>query len=118
MTGIGPPRRLVVALATLPTAGLIVFYAWPFLTLVLSAVDGGHVTVARMLLDRGADANAARSTGVTPLMIAAARGNRTLVQMLLDAGANVQAQDRSGTTALSAAVDGGHEDIVELLLKR
>ena len=37
------PRRVIVALAILPTAGLAVFYVWPFLTLLGRALDGDAV---------------------------------------------------------------------------
>lgn len=43
------PRALVAALVVVPAVGLIVFYLWPFTTLVFEAVDGRSVrdTLAR-----------------------------------------------------------------------
>jgi thiamine transport system permease protein len=38
------PRWLVVALASAPVAGLLVFYAWPFVTLLIEAVTAASIT--------------------------------------------------------------------------
>jgi len=37
------PRGLVIALAVLPIAGLGVFYAWPFVTLISEAVTAATI---------------------------------------------------------------------------
>jgi thiamine transport system permease protein len=37
------PRRLLVALAIGPAAGLTVFYIWPFTTLLVEAVGAGSI---------------------------------------------------------------------------
>jgi thiamine transport system permease protein len=37
------PRTLVLALAAAPAVGLVVFYVWPFATLLVEAVDGRSV---------------------------------------------------------------------------
>jgi ankyrin repeat protein len=79
------------------------------------AAYGGAGTTAKLLLDRGADADGGA-------LHAAARNARLeLVRMLLEAGADVNRRDRhAGRTPLHAAVaagpDGDAPEIVRLLL--
>jgi hypothetical protein len=54
-----------------------------------SAALGGHVELARLLLERGAFVDGVDATSHTPLMLAARSGNAVLVRMLLEAGADV-----------------------------
>jgi len=66
----------------------------------------GQVDVARLLLDRGASANAASSRRATPLMFAvgAPQPNPTMVRLLVDHGADLAARDDVGRTALDWAL--------------
>lgn len=81
------------------------------------AASNGSVNVTRVLLESGADANAASRNGSTPLEGAALRGFESIVMLLLDHGAQVnQVNSDSGTTALYAAAAFGKEQIVKLLL--
>ena len=52
------------------------------------AVQTGRMEVAAVLLDLGANINAASTKGVTPLQCAAAVGNRKMVEFLKKKGAN------------------------------
>jgi ankyrin repeat protein len=71
----------------------------------------------RLLLDRGADPNAANQAGSTALMWSAADAGK--IRVLLDKGASVNAQANSGRTALSvAASSAGNIEGVKLLLAR
>lgn len=79
------------------------------------AASGRHVEVARLLVARGADVNAAAQGGYAPLHVAAGLGQRDMVEFLLKQGANVNAQDIRGTPILGA-VGNGHDDVVALLL--
>ena len=54
----------------------------------------------KLLLASGANPNAIRDYGSTPLLAAADRGNSQIVEALLSAGADVNAQDGNGNTAL------------------
>jgi ankyrin len=66
-----------------------------------------EVTVARLLIEVGADVNARNSAGATPLHEAARRGRLALAALLLEKGANVNARDLSQHTPLHYA-DNGH----------
>ena len=48
----------------------------------------GHVEVAKLLVDRGADTDKARGDGATPLIIACQKGHLEVVKILVDSGAD------------------------------
>jgi ankyrin repeat protein len=82
--------------------------------------DGHNVQAARMLLDRGADANGIPVLGgLTPLMRAASYDivPVEMVQLLIEHGANVNAKGAHGETALSMAKLSRQTPVVELLRK-
>ena len=74
----------------------------------------------RVLLGRGADANAVeRADGETPLHAAAAHGHRAAAVALLDAGARVDAPSLAALwTPLHKAARNGELDVAKLLLRR
>jgi len=86
-------------------------------TPLLYATRGGHLEIARLLIDNGASLELADGDGVTPLLnaivnasIIRVNGTGTsehlkIAQLLLDAGADVNAVDWFGETPLWAAVD-------------
>ncbi|RMJ28287.1 Ankyrin repeat protein [Aspergillus sp. HF37] len=53
-----------------------------------SPVSSGHETVVRLLLEKGADVQAALGAGETPLHYASSSGNITILNLLLDGGAS------------------------------
>ena len=82
------------------------------------------VSTARLLLERGVDANARRKDSWTSLHLAAFKGRVEVVQVLLDHGANVKLEAEDGETALHLASRGTFDSqdqgvsTVRLLLER
>ena len=106
------------------------------------AVTQHHPSVARMLIERGADLEARTSVsrqlvltccqenntdgngsiwieqgGFTPLLFAARLGDRDAAGLLLAAGAHVDVATPGGTTALVVAAHSGHGALAALLLE-
>jgi hypothetical protein len=71
--------------------------------------------VARLLIERGVDVNAAQTAGYRPLHQAAVTGREDLVRMLLDAGADKTARCDRGKTPADYARERGHTAVAELL---
>jgi hypothetical protein len=81
------------------------------------AVRAGHLAVARLLLESGADINhRSRDRDNTPLMDAAAEGQTDLVAELLARGAELAGVSRNGQNALVLAIGKGAEEAAALLL--
>ena len=51
----------------------------------------------RVLISEGADVNARRTDGGTPLMIAASNSNPEIVRLLIEKGAELEARDTAGS---------------------
>jgi len=88
------------------------------------AAIGGHVDVARVLLDAGADIRATDFSGYTPLHRACDNGHLDVVRVLLEAGADGHAADndtdndeKEDSTPLHRACDNGHLDVVRVLFE-
>jgi ankyrin repeat protein len=79
-----------------------------------TARDG--LQAVQLLLDAGAQVDAAGDDGSTPLLLAAKQGLTDVVQQLLAAGANIHAASALGSTPLFAAAKKGHLAVVQLLL--
>ena len=87
-----------------PAVGLAVFFR--------------HPDLARELIARGADVNAAARNAfrVAPVHAAAAMRDCETMQLLIDHGANVNARQQLGYTALHTAAQHGDDSMVEQLL--
>jgi ankyrin repeat protein len=77
-------------------------------TALQAAAASGDVASARLLLDAGADVNAAQPGGFRPLHSAAANGSDELAGLLLERGADRAARTDAGATAADLARDAGH----------
>ncbi|KAA8905689.1 hypothetical protein FN846DRAFT_950264 [Sphaerosporella brunnea] len=67
------------------------------------AALGGHVDVARLLLDAGAIIDWRTRQGRTPLYFAARAGKLGMVELLVERGADINANRRSWTPLITAA---------------
>lgn len=71
--------------------------------------------IVRMLLDAGADIDAAQHGGFTALHSAAFNGSTEVVRLLLERGANRELQTDDAQTAADLAREKGHREIAALL---
>jgi ankyrin repeat protein len=74
-------------------------------------------SVARTLLEAGAQADAPDDKGERPLTVAAREGHSPVLNLLLSSGADPGAADSDGATALHAAASWGFEALVTRLLE-
>ena len=77
----------------------------------------GHMEIARLLVQRGANVNAKDKTKVTPLHSAALAGQEAMAEFLISKGANIDARAGLGDTPLAVACLRGHEAVADVLLR-
>jgi hypothetical protein len=80
---------------------------------LLALSKDGEVT--RLLIERGADVNAAQTAGYRPLHQAAVAGREDLVRLLLDAGADKSARCDRGKTPAEYARERGFQELAAIL---
>lgn len=85
-------------------------------TALMEASYKGHVDIARLLIQNGANVNATTWNDGTALIIASNNGHIEIVRLLLENGANVNAKDHDGYTALIGATYAGYTDIIGILV--
>ncbi len=85
-------------------------------TALLLAVAGGHIDIARLLIDAGADINAVAANKDTPWMLAGARGHAAMLQHMIQRGPDFTLRNRFGGNALIPACERGHVEAVKVLL--
>ena len=81
------------------------------------ALRRGHVAVAQLLLEHGADVDARDDAGFTPLLLASREGHAALVRILFEHGADTEARDNDKRTSLFLAVEDDHVETVHILLE-
>jgi uncharacterized protein len=76
-------------------------------------------TIAMLLVQQGADVNAASQNEmrVSPIHSAVAARNTELVKFLIDHGADINATQTGGYTPLHAAAHNGDEELIKFLLE-
>jgi hypothetical protein len=84
---------------------------------IFDAAVNGNTEFVISYIKSGGDANAVKSDGVTPLMLAAYFGRTDVMKLLIDAGADVNLKDNiSSETALMMASSRGRVEAVRLLI--
>ena len=85
-------------------------------TCLMTAAWNGHLSICRLLLDKGAQVGAINSIGFTPLYYAAFQGHVEIVRLLCDRGADVEERYMNGWRPLHQAAVYGHISIVKELI--
>jgi hypothetical protein len=85
-------------------------------TALHEAADKGHVVIANLLIDYGANIDARTHSSLTPMHNAISGHHTDVVKLLLARGANVHAALANGLTPLHRAAMKGYSDIAEILL--
>ena len=80
-----------------------------------AAIAGRQIEAARVLLERGANANARQEGGWTALQSAAQSGDREALELLIAHGADVNARADNNQCALNLALMKGNQEIAALL---
>lgn len=89
------------------------------MTVFLHACSGGQLSVARLLLEKGADPNVRDYAGRGSVYLAAQSGKVELLRWLLGpSNAAIEDATLRRSTPLFAAVVRGHLEVIEELLNR
>jgi RNA polymerase primary sigma factor len=89
--------------------------AKPLSQLLRVAVIAGVESAVQIHIERGDDINARDASGMTPLMLSAARNKPAICNLLLRAGADHSLLDPSGRTALQIAIAAGSDATAAIL---
>jgi ankyrin repeat protein len=104
-------------LAAVLAASLVPVGAWAAdAPPLVDAAERGDQATVRALLQKGADLNAARADGMTPLHAAVYNDHLGIADALLRAGAKAGGTDRYGVTPLYLAAVNGNADMIRRLL--
>ncbi|RYP81670.1 hypothetical protein DL769_001902 [Monosporascus sp. CRB-8-3] len=87
-------------------------------TALQAACAQNHISIARLLLEKGADVTVSDTNKQTPLNLASINGNVEVVKLLLEKGADIMVADSDGWTPLNSASNSGHVEVVKLLLEK
>ena len=81
-------------------------------TPLVLALENNHVTLALVLIGRGADVTRTAANGQTPIHIAARRNHYAVVQVLLNSNIDLNARDIDGHTPLFECVNRAERHLV------
>jgi len=84
-------------------------------SLLLIATNNGHIEMAKLLVQYGANVNLQADNMDSPFLYAGASGQTELVKLFLDHGARFDLFNRYNGTALIPACERGHVETVKLL---
>lgn len=84
-------------------------------TALHAAAAGRHFAVCELLIENGAELDAAQEGGHTALMAAAAHGDRGLAELLIKRGASRAPMNAAGLTAAEIAGSAGHAELAAFL---
>jgi ankyrin repeat protein len=91
---------------------------WTGKTALFWAINYGHISICRLLLDLGADVNYLTKNESTPLMYAVYDAQIEIIKLLLSRGANVHIKNSYGHTALDFAFKNYDFNVVRILYWR
>ena len=80
------------------------------------AVQANSLEIVNLLIDAGANVNAATRYKITPLSLASTNGNAAIIERLLKAGVDPNGTSEEGQTALMTAALNGNADAIKMLL--
>lgn len=83
---------------------------------LIKAITLGDAETTKQLLQKGIDADAKDSNGLTALMMASEMGHTDIVRLLLEKGVELDVKDNTGSTALMKAIKNNQIEIIEMLL--
>ena len=86
-------------------------------TPLIYSASRDRIDVARLLIGKGANINAAADSGTTALMMAAREGYLQMLLLLLEHGGDAKYVSPHGHSALSLAINRGNKDIESMLRK-
>ena len=84
-------------------------------TALCAAAFHGHLTIAKLLFEHGANVNHQDHDSFTPLLLASYGGHLKFVKWLLRNGADPTAVDKFGSTALESSEISGHIEVTNFL---
>ena len=84
-------------------------------TALTGAVAGSHASLAKWLVENGADVNYRYAKGHSPLLEASANGKLEIVRMLVEHGADPHMRTDGGKNALNFAQERGHQEVADYL---
>lgn len=86
-------------------------------TLLHVAAENGHLSIAELLIQKGARLDLQNDAGHTALHRAASRGHTELMKTLVKAGAPIHTLDLKGKTPIHLAAENRHLKSVKLLVE-